>query len=163
MSQYRDPAVIVLFFCVAALSVALIGQYGFDLQPCQLCIYQRVPYAIAIALALLSLMSRQNRRWAAALVGLCGLAFAVNSGIALYHVGVEQHWWAGPASCSAGIGGAKTVEDLINQLSKTVKVPSCDQIQWSLFGISMAGYNLPVSAGLAVFSLAAARRGRRAQ
>ena len=157
MSQTQNPAIIILFCSAAALSAALIGQYGFDLQPCQLCIYQRIPYAIAIALALCSLIARQYL-WP--VIALCGLAFAANSGLALYHVGVEQHWWAGPASCSAGIGGAKTVEDLINQLQKAVKVPSCDQVQWSLFGVSMAGYNLLASVGLAAFSFAAVRRGR---
>jgi len=158
MSQIKDPAIILLFCATAALAAALTSQYAFGLLPCPLCIYQRIPYVVVICLALLGLVLRGNTRLATLLVGLCGLAFCIGSGLALYHTGVEQHWWAGPASCSGGIGTANSVEDLISQLSRPIKVPACDEVAWSLFGISMAGYNLLASIALATFSLVTALR-----
>lgn len=153
MRLHRDPALVLLLVSLAALAAVLIAEYGFGLLPCPLCLYQRIPYCVVAALALLGMVSRLGAGQAALLLGLCGLAFLVGGGLALFHVGVEQHWWAGPASCSAGAGGARNVEDLLAQLSKPVKIPSCDQVAWSLFGVSMAGYNLLASVGLAAFAL----------
>jgi disulfide bond formation protein DsbB len=155
----RLPALLLLLASLGVLAAAFTAQYGFGILPCPLCLYQRIPYGTVIALALLALVLRLESRLLAALLGLCALAFLTNSGLALYHVGVEQHWWAGPDSCSAGKGAAQSVEDLLAQLSKPVKIPACDQVSWSLFGISLAGYNLLASAGLAAFSSVAARRG----
>ncbi len=161
MTSSRDPALVILIAAVAALSAALIAQYGFGLLPCKLCLYQRVPYGVAGALALPMLVARLQGRAVAALLALCAVGFAVGGAVALYHVGVEQHWWAGPASCSGGVGAAASIEDLMAQLAKPVKIPSCDQIAWSLFGVSMAGYNFLASVGLCGFAGAAARRGWR--
>jgi disulfide bond formation protein DsbB len=160
----RDAGLVLFLCAIGALAAALVAQYGFGLSPCQLCLYQRVPYGVVILLALLLLILRPTAKQSALLLALCALAFVTDSGLALYHVGVEQHWWAGPASCSStGGGGAQSVEDLMAQLSKPIKLPSCDQIAWSLFGVSMAGYNLLACVGLAGFSGLMATRslGRR--
>jgi disulfide bond formation protein DsbB len=163
MSPNRDAALVILTAAITALSAVMIAQYGFGLLPCPLCIYQRVPYGVVALLALLMQQPRLGGgRIGAALLALCAATFAVGGGIALYHVGVEQHWWAGPATCSGGIGAAASIEDLISQLSKPIKIPACDQIAWSLFGVSMAGYNLLASVGLCGFAGLAAQRGWRA-
>jgi disulfide bond formation protein DsbB len=159
MNDRSLPLSLLLLASLAVLATALTAQYGFGILPCPLCIYQRIPYGTVVALALLGLALRLDSRPLAALLGLCALAFLTNSGLAFYHVGVEQHWWAGPDACSAGKGAAQSVEDLLAQLSKPVKIPSCDQVSWSLFGISLAGFNLLASLGLAAFSSVAARRG----
>lgn len=158
MTRTRDPLFVVLMFSIAILAAVFTSQYGFGLRPCQLCLYQRVPYGVTIFLALLALGLRLDAKRAALMLGLCALAFAVDGGLALYHVGVEQHWWAGPTSCSGGLGTVRSVEDLAALLSKPIDIPSCDKVAWSLFGISMAGYNLLASIALAAFSALSARR-----
>jgi len=138
----RDSAIVILFASLTALGLALVAEYGFALLPCPLCLYQRLPYAAAALLALPMLGVRLSRRLRGLLLALCGLAFLVG--------------------CSGGIGGAKTVEDLIAQLNRPISIPACDQVAWSLFGVSMAGYNLLASLGLAGFAgLAAWHRGER--
>ncbi len=161
MTGILDTARILLFFALAILATVLVSQYGFGLAPCQLCIYQRVPYGIVAILALITLAARLEKGAGALLVLLCAACFLVGGGIALFHVGVEQHWWEGLASCSTAgtAGAAQSVDDLLAQIAKPVKIPACDQIAWSLFGVSMAGYNLLASIALAGFSLAAAKRG----
>jgi disulfide bond formation protein DsbB len=94
----------------------------------------------------------------AIVLGLCCVAFLADGGLALYHVGVEQHWWAGPTSCSGGLGTVRSVEDLAAMLSKPIDIPSCDKVAWSLFGVSMAGYNVLACVGLAIFSARTAQR-----
>lgn len=157
MLTLRNPALMILALSLGALSLALIAQYGFDLAPCQLCLYQRVPFCLAALLAAASLQFPVLRPYRTLVLAGCALLFLGNSGLALFHAGVEQHWWAGPASCTGGSGGAKTISDLMAQLSKQPKIPSCDSIAWSLFGISMAGYNVLASIALALYAAGAAR------
>ena len=158
MTRTRDPIFIVLMMSIAALATAFTAQYGFGLRPCELCLLQRVPYGVVIFLALLALGLRLDAGRMALVLGLCGLAFLGNSGISLYHVGVEQHWWAGPTSCTGGLGTVHSVQDLAALLSKPIDIPQCDKVAWSLFGISMAGYNMIACIALAAFSLKAAQR-----
>jgi disulfide bond formation protein DsbB len=85
----------------------------------------------------------------------------VGAGIAVFHVGVEQHWWAGTAACGSTLS-ATSVEALRAQIL-AAPVVRCDQPAWSLLGISMAGYNALISAALAVVALIGARRAFRAR
>ena len=162
MSRTRDPIFAVLLFSSAALATVFIAQYGFHLQPCELCLLQRYPYGVAILLTVAALGLKLDAKALRTVLGLCFLTFAVNGGIALYHVGVEQHWWAGPQACTAGSGTVTSVEDLAAMLSKPADIPMCDQPSWFLFGVTMAGYNLLACIGMAAFCVLSARRFREA-
>jgi disulfide bond formation protein DsbB len=158
MTRARSSISVVLLASIAILATVYIAQYGFGLLPCELCLKQRIPFGVTLVLAALALVFRLDGQKQRIALGLCGLAFAVGAGLALYHVGVEQHWWAGPTACTAGAGTVTSVEDLAAMLSKPVNVPMCDQPAWTLFGISMAGYNVLASVVLAIFSVVSARR-----
>jgi disulfide bond formation protein DsbB len=158
MTRSRDPIYAVLLFSVAALATVFTAQYGFNLHPCELCLLQRYPYGVAIVLALAALGLKLDAKGIRIVLGLCFLTFAVNGGIALYHVGVEQHWWAGPQACTAGSGTVTSVEDLAAMLAKPADVPQCDQPSWFLFGVTMAGYNLLACVGMAAFCALSMRR-----
>ena len=146
------PAAVALI-CWGAAAVGVIAQYGFDEDPCILCTYQRIAYGMAGAVALISLVTRNTP----IVFGLCGAVLVVGAAIAFYHVGVEQHWWASVTSC----GGAPTTDmslsDVLSQLN--VKQPkACDEVDWTLFGISMATYNVGVFSALAGAVLVETRR-----
>ena len=145
---------------LACASAAMLGgafwfQYVEGLAPCPLCLAQRWAHAASLGLGLLTAVIA-TRTTAPILLGLAGLAFLAGAGIAGYHVGVEQHWFES-AFCGTGDVVARTVEDLKALLWET-EVARCDEIPWSLAGISMAGYNAIVSAVLAAVALVAARR-----
>src|SRR6266852_6607947 len=101
--------------------------------------------------------SRAALPWVALLLAI---VFAVGAAAAFYHVGVEQHWFAGPSACTASGGGAMTLEDMKRQILGTAPV-LCDRVQWSLFGVSMAGWNLLASLGMAAICAEVFRRTRR--
>jgi len=146
----------VTLAAAAILATVYTAQYGFDLLPCALCFGQRVPYALVIVLGGLSLMpavDARSRR--VALFHLVGL-FALAAGLALYHVGVEMHWWQGPITCT-GSARALSMDDLTAGLSKPGG-PMCDEPAFVLFGISLAGYNFIAALILTGISLAAALR-----
>ncbi len=134
----------LLLLAVTALGGALISQYAFGMNPCPLCIYQRWPYGIIIGLSLLALFMslKKKEKAVSALVFLCGIALLAGGTIAAYHVGVEQHWWKSfLEGCTLKFDSGT---DLLKQIEST-RAARCDEIPWSMFGISMAGYNAIIS------------------
>jgi len=146
----------LLACCVVPLGTAYTAQLGFGYDPCALCLYQRVPYGVIGALAILSFFLKTSEmRSRIALVA--GVVFLIGSGIALYHVGVEQHWWTSAAPCGSSGEAITTTEDFLAALQKK-PVKSCGDIDWTLFGISMATYNVAASLFFALTSLWAWRK-----
>jgi disulfide bond formation protein DsbB len=152
-------ALFIVFASAVALAVALTSQYAFGLAPCVLCLYQRIPYAIAIVFGLLALPFGKGPIRPMLLV-LVALAFAVNAGIALFHAGVEWHWWAGLSGCTGGTALPTNTQDLFAAMS-TPAPARCDEAAWTLFGLSMAGYNVFASAFLSIVAAIGARRAFR--
>lgn len=141
----------------ALLLAAALTFQSIGYAPCELCLLQRWPHlAAAIIGGLIAVLGW--RRWLA----LLGLVAAVAAfAFAAYHAGVELKLWQGPQHCSGGVGGmaSMSTKDLMAALEKA-PVVRCDEISWSLFGISMAGWNAICSAGL-VAVWAACARGRK--
>jgi disulfide bond formation protein DsbB len=150
----ENAPALILIASVVILGSAMASQYIGGLVPCNLCLVQRWPYWLTIAASVVALLAVTRPGLRRALVGLCGVAFAVGAGVAFYHVGVEEGWFAGPASCTPTTGLANSIEELRRQLLATPPV-RCDEVQWALFGISMAGFNLIASVILATASFTA--------
>ena len=149
----------VLVVSAAVLGTALLSQYWGGLTPCELCLIQRWPWAAAVVISLIVVLvgERAGLAW----VGLVfAIVFAISVVLAFYHVGVEQHWFAGPSACTAASGGAMTLEQVKQQILGTAPV-LCDRVQWSLFGVSLAGWNLLASLGMAAICAGIFRRVRR--
>jgi disulfide bond formation protein DsbB len=139
---------------VAIIGYVLFAQYVQHYAPCELCLRERLPWYVLIGLSLIGLVFPS--RW---ILVLIGLTLLVSAGLGLHHAGVEQHWWPGPAECTSGSSGAKTIEELKAMLMKE-KVVQCDEIAWKFLGLSMAAWNGLVSliAGAAVLTFAMRRR-----
>ncbi len=154
---------LIIAVSLGALAAAYASQVWGGLEPCILCIYQRYVYGVAFVLGLAGLAVGAKPRARRVAVALAGLAFLGGAAIAFFHVGVEQHWWRGTAECHApAFDPDASIAELRRQMLETRFVP-CDEIPWSLFGISVAGYNVLASLGFAAASLGAALRigGRR--
>lgn len=154
----RHAPVLIVLASVGALGTALVSQYGFDLHPCPLCIYQRIPYVVAGLIAAAAVV---RPGLANAALALIAAAFAVNTGIALYHVGVEQHWWAS-AVCGGGLPEVSTANDLLSAMSARPE-KACDEVDATLFGLSMATYNAVACAVLAAFAWVARQPRQQSQ
>ena len=150
----------VAIIAVIASLLLLAGAHFFEsvigLEPCPLCLRQREAHWTAAAIAALTLFSVSRPQWHGVVVWLFGaltVAYLVGAGIAAYHAGIEWHWWAGPASCSAtGDSNIGSADELLQSLQQETAAPACDKAPWSLFGISMAGYNFLASIALAILS-----------
>src|SRR3954452_12344755 len=139
----RTFAGFVLEASAVVLGAALYSQYWGGLVPCELCVLQRWPWAVAITFAIVALFVRQrgSLRWVALVLGL---VFLVSIAFAFYHVGVEQHWFAGPSACTQSAAAPATLEEM-RQRILNAPVVRCDKPQWSLYGVSLAGWNLLAS------------------
>jgi disulfide bond formation protein DsbB len=151
--QPRPTGAIVALAGAAILGSALAFQYLGGLAPCELCYWQRYPFWVAIPAGAAAYAMPGLRP---ALLALAGLALAAGAGIAVFHVGVEQLWWQGTQACGAH-APAGSIEELRARLL-AAPVVRCDAPQWALLGVTMAGYNVLLSGGLAVFALLGAWR-----
>jgi disulfide bond formation protein DsbB len=133
----------------------LLGAFAFQhlggLAPCKLCIWQRYPHAVAIALGAVAFFVPLS-----VLIALGAAAALATAGVGLYHVGVEQGWWDGPSSCTAGPIGGVDANALFDQIMAAPLI-RCDDIAWQFAGLSMAGWNMVISLVLAGFWLIALR------
>ncbi len=144
-----------LAFLVPAglLGGALISQYGFGLYPCEMCIWQRWPHLAAILFAIPALF-RPGKSGSGLLVVAAALAILASGLIGAFHAGVEYGWWEGLTSCATT--GAVSLDSIMD-----APLVRCDVAPWSLFGISLAGYNFLLSVGSTVLILVLLAKGRK--
>lgn len=161
MSSLAQARLIALLAPVLLLGGALGSQYLGGLHPCEMCYWQRWPHEAAIAFAILAYGLTGQPRWSRALVLLAGLAIAVSGAIGVFHAGVEYGWWEGVTTCSRGPSAASS-EDLLKAIL-AAPVIRCDQPQWTLLGVSLAGFNALFSfaAAIAIWALATRKRSAR--
>jgi len=127
------------------LGGAYVSQYWGHLYPCEMCWWQRYAHMAALLLALLAYALARTAAARPAVL-LAAFAILVSAGIGAFHAGVEYHWWEGLTTCSTSAVGGSAADVLADILATpTIR---CDQAQWTLFGVSLAGYN-------AIFSILA--------
>jgi disulfide bond formation protein DsbB len=138
-----------LLLCAAVIGFVLFSQYVQYYEPCELCLRERLPWYLIIALSLAGLAFPS--RW---ILFAIALTLLISAGLGLHHSGVEQHWWPGPAECTGGSSGANSIDEL-RAMMRRERVVQCDAIAWTLFGISMATYNfiLSLAAGVTLLFL----------
>jgi disulfide bond formation protein DsbB len=140
----RTARWLALLMPAALLGGAYISQYGFGLYPCEMCLWQRYAHFAALVFAVLAFAQRRLRM----AVVFAMLAIAVSAAIGAFHAGVEYHWWAGFSDCTSTAtrtAGTTALDAIMN--APPVR---CDVAQWSLFGISLAGFNFLLSGAGAI-------------
>ncbi len=123
------------------LAGAYISEYGFGLFPCEMCWWQRYPHFAAVALALISFAAKPRALW----IALAAIAILASGLIGAYHAGVEYGWWEGFTTCAAAVGGGDALDAIF-----AAPLVRCDEVQWSLAGISLAGFNFLISTAAAI-------------
>lgn len=136
---------IALLLPAALLAGAYISEYVFGLYPCEMCWWQRWPHFAALVPAILAFCTG-NTGLQRVLTALAALAILTSGLIGGFHAGVEYGWWEGLTTCGSDIAaGGDTLESILN-----APLIRCDVAPWSLFGISLAGYNFLLSCGGAI-------------
>jgi disulfide bond formation protein DsbB len=165
------PAVTAAVLVAAGGAATILGAYYFQyvmgLPPCPLCLEQRIAYYVSIPLAAAVAVAAGRgapHRLLAAALGAIALAMLFNSGLALFHAGVEWKWWPGPQECSGPLNDLTAGGDLLSQLHN-VSVVRCDEAAWRdpLGLLSLAGYNVLISLALAAVAARGAMSAWRAK
>lgn len=158
-----SPRCALLFFgavSAAALGMAFIAQYGFGLAPCELCIWQRWPFAIVITIAVASffILNKYPKAGTPLLI-VTGLTFLTNAVFAFYHTGVERKWWPSFLEGCSVPEMKGNIADVLARI-QTAPIVRCDEIPWTdpVLGWSMANYNVIVCLALAALAFYAAAR-----
>ena len=150
-----------IFIC-GAISASLYAgalwfQYIGGLMPCSLCLWQRWPHIIIVLLAIMALFLRMPRF----LLTAIALTAAISVALAAYHAGVEWQLWSGPDGCGASVTNSDDLTYLTNSLLST-PVVRCDEVAWSFFGLSMAGWNSLFSLDICLIALISLSQGKKA-
>lgn len=140
---------LILSGSIGPLLFALVSQYGFGLHPCDMCIFQRIPYGIIMLTGLISLTS-------ARLIPLClktaiGL-WVIDALLAAYHSAIEWGWVESATGCTAGAPDENSIEALRAAIMQSPLV-SCSDASFIFMGLSMANWNVLTCLCLAGFGL----------
>ncbi|ODS85695.1 MULTISPECIES: disulfide bond formation protein B [unclassified Devosia] len=156
----RLLATISFVLGLATIAGAWGSQLFGGLVPCELCLEQRLPYYWGLPLLALVLILWRRLPRAVWYVGLALvlLTFIWSTYLAGYHAGVEYGFWPGPTACT-GTGVDVSFSDLTN--INAARVVPCDKIQFSLFGVTLAGANTLISAAIVLMLGTALLKGRK--
>ena len=158
LSPSRLPQFLILV-SGGLLVGANIFEHVFGYAPCQLCLYQRLTWWIVLGVACAAAWLMKRRATLAVLISVVAIvAVAAGAVIAGYHAGAEYKWWLGPSGCSGAQELTTSLADAINSVGAGPAPPACDEVPWSLFGISMAGYNFLISIATILVAGALTRR-----
>lgn len=138
----RDPLALAKALALLVPAGLLAGAYGSQywggLAPCEMCYWQRWAHMAGLAFALVALLAARMPDRGRSFVWLAALGIGASGAIGAYHAGVELGWFEGFTQCTAT--GGMTLAEIM-----AAPIVRCDEVQWSLFGISMAGWNAILS------------------
>ncbi len=151
----RDPpfAAAAIITIVGALTICgfFFFQYVLGYPPCPLCLDQRNAYYVSVSLAALLWLGTNHGASSKVMIAGFAVIAAVmlwNTGLSIYHAGVEWKFWPGPIDCSGPINSLGSAGNMLKQL-QDIKIVRCDEAAWRFLGISLAGYDVLVSLFLA--------------
>ena len=139
---------VILFISIFALIAAYFVEYILDYQPCNLCLIERLPYFFAIIIIFLYLTIN---RFEKLIFIFLGLIFASGTILSFYHFGIEQGFFKESLVCvSNNEINILNKEDLLKDFQKTII--SCKDVEFTLFGLSLATINVIISLILSVIT-----------
>ena len=151
---------------LAATAATLAGAWTFQLlgfEPCELCLKQRYPYYAALPLAAAAIFLARNAQPVGArlILALLAAIFIASALFGGYHAGVEWKFWPGPTDCTGDFVKPASMEDFRRQL-ETTRIVRCDEVAIRILGLSLADWNVLVSAGIAALAALGATAPRKA-
>ena len=139
--------IIIFVTSLLSLLIALYIEFFLGYPPCKLCIYQRIPYLVAIFLTFLGISYSKNLIWLYALLLVFFLSFILSG----YHVGIEQEIFKEFSGCTGSSLSITDKNELLKLLNSEVK--SCKNVDFTIFGLSLASINLLLSFTIFILTL----------
>jgi disulfide bond formation protein DsbB len=141
MSRIDKARWLTFLLPAVLLGGAYASQYIGGLYPCEMCWWQRWPHFAALAFGVLG-WTLNNPGLQRSMVVLAALAILTSGLIGGFHAGVEYGYWEGLTSCTSVVRGSG--DELLKSILNAPLI-RCDVAPWTLFGISLAGFNFLIS------------------
>ena len=148
MRKQSNNIFLIVIFAIISLAVtsALIIQYWLGHEPCKLCLYQRIPYFLAILLIIKIFFFKKYEKITLLILTL---VFFSSSALAFYHFGIEQGFFSESLVCKVGdLSKLLSKEQLLEQLKQNSV--SCKEVSFRMLGLSLASINTIFSLFLSV-------------
>ncbi len=153
--RFNTARILAFILPLSLLLGAYGSQYWGGLYPCEMCWWQRYAHFAALPIAALAFAFGQSGL-SRVCVALAALAILTSGLIGGFHAGIEYHWWEGFTTCSVTFKpGGDIATSILN-----APLIRCDEAQWKIFGISLAGFNFLLSCGGAIAILASLWRNK---
>ena len=143
----KNLYLVILGYSIFAIIYALYVEYYLNYQPCKLCLYQRVPFILAIFVSFVGFNFPKKDEILILLITTFGFGVIISG----YHFGIENNIFEEFKGCSNNSLNITDKVDLLKSLNQTL--PSCKDISFTLFGISLAGLNLLSSLLILIYSV----------
>ena len=139
----------LLIFLISIINLlgAVFIENVLEQSPCRLCLYQRIPYLISIFICFFGFNYYKNFLWMYLLL----ILFIISAILSGYHVGIENSIFEEFSGCTSENINITNKLDLLNNLKKTM--PSCKNVDFKLFGLSLATINLIISLIISAISI----------
>ena len=129
---------LILIISIISLVTAFFIEFILGHQPCNLCLIERIPYALSAFIICLWYITEINKHF---LVILLILTFVFSLVISFYHFGIEQGFFEESVVCGAKNAlNAITKDELLRELSE--KTISCKDVTFRIFGLSLTSINI---------------------
>ena len=148
MLKQTNNIFLIVIFAVISLTItsALIIQYWLGHEPCKLCLYQRIPYFLAILLIIKMFFFKKYEKITLLILTLI---FVSSTALAFYHFGIEQGFFSESLACTApDLSKTLSKEQLLEQLKQNNI--SCKDVSFRILGLSFAAINTIFSLVLSV-------------
>ena len=140
---------IVFLISFIAIASALTAEYFFKIFPCKMCLYQRYPYYFIIIISLIFFFVKKIYYIWHLLLNECAICYGIF--YAIWHVGIEQKIIPGLSECTTSLDSTNSLIELKKQILNKAII-SCDEISWTIFGLSAATINALVFLFLLIFN-----------
>jgi len=148
MLKQTNNIFLIVIFVVISLTItsALIIQYWLGHEPCKLCLYQRIPYFLAILLIIKMFFFKKYEKITLLILTFI---FISSAALAFYHFGIEQGFFSESLACTApDLSKTLSKEQLLEQLKQNNI--SCKDVSFRILGLSLAAINTIFSLVLSV-------------
>ena len=148
MLKQTNNIFLIVILAIISLTIisALIIQYWLGHEPCKLCLYQRIPYFLAILLIIKIFFFKKYEKITLLILTLI---FVSSAALAFYHFGIEQGFFSESLACTApDLSKTLSKEQLLEQLKQNNI--SCKDVSFRILGMSLAAINTIFSLILSV-------------
>ena len=129
----------IILLCVTSIFYAFFVEFFLGYKPCILCKYQRVPYVLGLIIGLFGFFNSSNTKMCIYVF----LTFLISMTLSGYHVGIEQELYQSIFNCSDDNLGIFEEGKLLESLN--VINPDCRNVNFAIFGVSLATINFVLS------------------